>query len=670
MPSVALARKHLAYASAIVATGLLAAAFAVLFRGALHLAFTRLFRAPDVLRAFQTCPPALRIAIPTVGGALAAALGVFAARRAGGHGVAEVLEAVVLGRGRVSLSTTAWKATGSFAAMVTGGSVGREGPLLQFGAAAGTWVAERLGLDAKQGRALVAAGTAAGFAAAYNTPIAAVLFVLEVVTGVISLDVVLPVMVATALATAATRLAIGPGPLYGLRGFSLGSPVEFSSYAGLGIVSGLVGAGFMSLLGAGARAASRLSVPAPARGAIGGLAVGICVLGLPEVAGNGYEALQQMLDARFAAGTLALLLVAKALATTASVSTGSPGGVFTPSMFLGGAAGGLLGAAVHAVAPAHGPLGGYVLVGMAGAIAATTHAPVMAAALAFELSGDYGIVLPLLVATVLATAVARRLRPDSIYTEELRRRGIPWEGTLAQRLARAVRAADIMEKDPFTVEHGAPVGKALDILARTRARVVFVVGGPAVGAIDLHVAAQIWSGGRQTPPGQTCGELAAPVPMARPDDSLLELGEKLAPVDWGEIPIVGAARGRLDGVVTRRALVAAFDRELLQRDLLYTRVVSFEGQNEAADYLELPRGHRVEIIAPPAVAVGAPVDVAGTRARRRVTILGVRRSARGEGAPEWLEPETVRVTSDSDRWLVVGPAQAIEDLRRAASTPD
>jgi CIC family chloride channel protein len=286
----------------------------------------------------------------------------------------------------------------------------------------------------------------------------------------------------------------------------------------------------------------------------------------------------------------------------------------------------------------------------------------MAAALAFELSGDYGVVLPLLVATVLATAVARRFRPDSIYTEELRRRGIPWEGTLAQRLARAVRAVDIMEKDPFTVAHAAPVEKALDILARTRARVVFVVGGPAVGAIDLHVAAEIWSGGRQTPAGQTCGELAAAVPIARPEDSLLELGEKLAPVDWGEIPIVGAAGG-LDGVVTRRALVAAFDRELLQRDLLYTRVVSFEGQNEAADYLELPRGHRVEIIAPPAGAIGAPVDVAGTRAARRVTILGVRRSARGDRAPEWLEPETIRATSDSDRWLVVGPAKAIEDLR-------
>ena len=656
------ASKHLAYALAIAATGLMAAAVAILFRSGLHAAFTHLLRAPDVLRAFAGLPGPLRVLVPTLGGAGAASLGVLAARRAGGHGVAEVLEAVALGRGRVSITTAAWKAAGSFVAMVTGGSVGREGPLLQLGAAAGTWVGDALGIDARRGRALVAAGTAAGFAAAYNTPIAAVLFVVEVVTGLLTLEVVLPVMVCTALSTLVTRVALGAGPIYGLRGFALGTPEELGAYAVLGLVAGFVGAGFMSLLGAGASAVGRLRIPAVARGALGGLVVGLCVLALPEVAGNGYEALQQMLDGKFAVGALALLLIVKAVATTASVSTGSPGGVFTPSMFIGGAAGGVLGAAMHAIVPGPSPLGGYVLVGMAGAVAATTHAPVMASALAFELSGDYGIVLPLLITTVLATAVARRLRPDSIYTEELRRRGIAWEGTLAQRLARAVRAADIMEKDPFTVDGAAPVADALAILANTRARVVFVIGGPTVGAIDLHLAAEIWSGAHRAPPGQTCRDVAAAVPAARPEDDLLTLGEKLAPIDWGEIPVVGAA-GRMQGVVTRRALVAAFDRELLQRDLLYTRVVSFEGSHEAADYLELPRGHRVEIIAPPAAALGTPVDVTALRTRSRVTILGVRRSTRGGPAPTWLEPEAVPATAESDRWLVVGPAEAIEVLR-------
>jgi CIC family chloride channel protein len=657
-------KHHLRYAAAIVGVGAAAGAFAIAFRGAMHLLFAHLYGAVDVLEAFNALPAALRVLVPVAGGAAAATLGVIAARRAGGHGVAEILEAVVLGRGRVSARTTLWKALGSFAALATGGSVGREGPLLQFGAAAGSAAGDHFAVGPKRARALVAAGTAAGFAAAYNTPIAAVLFVLEVVTGLITLEVVLPVVVATAIATWLTRLALGGGPLYGLRLFSLVSGRELGAYAVLGVLTGLVGPAFMSLLSTGTRAFRRVPLPAGARGALGGLVVGLLALQLPEVTGNGYEAIQLMLDARYGVAMLGLLLVAKALATTASVSSGSPGGVFTPSLFLGAATGGIVGAVVHLLLPSHGFLGGYVLVGMAGAIAATTHAPVMATVLGFELSGDYAIVVPLFVATVLATVVARRLRADSIYTEELRRRGIAWEGTLTQRLARAARARDIFEQDPYVVAETDPLAVALERLARTRARVVFVTGGAHVRAIDLHLAAEHWSGGRKDPPDATCGAVAVPVPAASPDDDLLVLSEKLFDVDWGEIPVVDAAvePGRPIGVVTRRALLAAFDRELLDRDLLYTRVVWFEGQHASADYLELPRGYRVEVIAPPASAVGGAVDAAALRARAGVIVLGVRRAPAG-APPEWLAAESIERTAETDRWMVVGPAEAITRLR-------
>jgi CIC family chloride channel protein len=658
------AKQHGRYAVAIAVVGILAGAFAIVFRAASQLVFERGYGAADVVRAFQRLPGVARLLLPAAGGAAAAALGVVASRRAGGHGVAEILEAVALGRGAISMRTTLWKALGSFAAIVSGGSIGREGPLLQVGAASGSTVAARLRCDPKRGRALVAAGTAAGFAAAYNTPIAAVLFVLEIVTGVITLDVALPAVVATVIATSLTRFALGAGPLYGLRTFSLQSSLELVAYAALGLLAGLVGPAFIALLSAGNRAFRRLPVPVPARGAIGGLIVGALALRLPEVTGNGYEVIQLMLNASYGGGVLVVLLLAKAIATTASVSSGSPGGVFTPSLFLGAATGGIAGALVHVMLPSHGFLGGYVLVGMAGAIAATTHAPVMATVLGFELSGDYAIVLPLMIATVLATVVARRLRRDSIYTEELRRRGIAWEGTLAQRVARTVRARDIFEMDPRTVDENAPVAAALDILAASRARVVFVTGQRAVRAIDLHRAAELWSRTRRLPEGATCGDVAVAVPSARPDDNLLDLSAKLFEVDWGEIPVIEPEHpGRPIGLVTRRALMAAFDRELLERDMLSTRVVWFEGQSQAADYLELPRGQRVEIIAPPPSAVGRPVDVAGLRSGARVNVLGVRRSSRATSQLDWLEPETVATTSADDRWIVVGSGDAIERLR-------
>jgi CIC family chloride channel protein len=646
----------------MLAVGVAAGLFGIVFRGGLTLAYRAIFGAPDVLSAFERAPALWRVGFPVLGGAVAGGLGIVASRGAGGHGVAEILEAVVLGRGRISLRTALWKAAGCFSAIVGGGSLGREGPLLQVGAAAGFAIADRTGLPPRRVRALVAAGTAAGFAAAYNTPIAAVLFVIEIVTGIVSLEVVLPIIVATTIATLMTRATLGPGPLYGPHAFALLSARELLAYAALGVLAGVVAAAFMGALARGARLFARVAAFAPVRGALGGLVVGLLALALPDVTGNGYEVIQRMLDGHIGVAMLAILLVAKAVATTASVSSGSPGGVFTPSLFLGAAIGGLVGAAVAAVLPAHGLPGGYVLVGMAGAIAATTHAPIMASVLGFELAGDYGVVLPLFIATVLATLVARRLRPDSIYTEELRRRGIPWETTLEQRIASGVRARDILELDPFTIDGAAPVQAALDILAGSRARVVFVTGGPAVRAIDLHRAATLWNAADASARAGTCGAVAEPVATATPDESLLVLSEKLFHIDWGELPVVDAAHPeRLLGVVSRRTLLGTFDRELLQRDQLLTRVAWFEGQTETADFLELPRGHRVEVIAPPRAAVGSAVDVNGLRTDGHINVLAVRRAGTGSA---WRDPATARddVRAD-DRWMVAGSAEAIERLR-------
>jgi CIC family chloride channel protein len=163
------------------------------------------------------------------------------------------------------------------------------------------------------------------------------------------------------------------------------------------------------------------------------LLAGGVVAFLPEVAGNGYEPLDALLDVRFSIGFVAVLLVCKPLATCASVSSGSPGGVFTPALMLGGTLGFLFGACLQSFGMAVGAPGGYALVGMAAATAATTHAPLMGAVMAFELSGDYAIVLPLVLATAVATAISRGLRKDSIYGAELRRRGIGWQMTLDGR---------------------------------------------------------------------------------------------------------------------------------------------------------------------------------------------------------------------------------------------
>jgi CIC family chloride channel protein len=416
----------------LLVVALAAALFALAFRWALLLVVQGLSGATDVVSAMRALPVYARWSLPALGGLLAGMIGMLSARFGSSQGVSDVMEAVVLGRRRISLRVTLLKSLASWCAIATGGSLGREGPLIQFGGAVAQFVSTRLRLSPTHSRRLIAAGAAAGFAAAYNTPFAAVLFVLEVVTGVVVLDAILPALIATSIATALVRAAAGERAIYGERVFHLQAPLELLAFAGLAIVAALAAQAFMRLLSFGERLFRRSRLPLPWRPALGGLIAGACVAVLPEIAGNGYEPLNVLLDGEFTPGFVLLLALGKALATTASVSSGSPGGVFTPTLLIGGATGFLYCTALSHVAQL-GPPGGYALVGMAAATAASTHAPLMAAVMVFELSGDYAIALPLVLATALATLVSRWLRRESIYTAELKERGIAWELTIDGR---------------------------------------------------------------------------------------------------------------------------------------------------------------------------------------------------------------------------------------------
>ncbi|MEO8699060.1 MAG: chloride channel protein [Kofleriaceae bacterium] len=418
-----------------------AAAFAIAFRASLAIAWDLAAGAGDVVSALTAAPWWLRILLPAAGAVVAGVLVRIAARRPESHGVGGVMEAVALGRVSLSLPVAVLRAAASWFAIACGGSLGREGALIQFGGAAGGDLGARLSLALDERRVLVAAGTAAGFAAAYNTPLAAVAFVLEVVAGVVVIDTIVPTLVATVIATALTRLAVGEGPIYGLRAFVFADPRELVAFGLLGVVCAFAGLGFMRLVGATDVAFRR--IPTPWRQALGGLGAGAIIAVVPAVAGNGYEPLGAILDGKLAILTIAWLVLAKSFATAASVGSGTPGGMFTPSMLIGGCLGYLVGVGLDAAGFAVSAPGGYALVGMAAAVAATTHAPLMAAVLAFEVSGDYGVVLPLVLATAIATAIARKLGRDSVYTAELRARGITWELTMSGR-----RVTETNERDP------------------------------------------------------------------------------------------------------------------------------------------------------------------------------------------------------------------------------
>ena len=417
---------------ALVAVAAGAAAFAVTFRALLAGAYLRFFRAGNVVDAITRLPLALRFAVPVAGGFLAGAVSRLRAQRR--QGVSNVMEAVVLGNVRLSLRATAARVAASWVAIASGLSIGREGPLIEFGGSLGASIGRLGSLPVRQTRVLVAAGTAAGFAAAYNTPFAAVLFVLETIIGIAALEAVVPTVAATVLATTLTRAVVGGGPIYGARTFTTTSHWEFASFVVVAVLGAAVATIFKRTLGLFESLFERGALRQPLRSGVGGLLVGAIAMFLPQVVGNGYEPLNLLLDEAMLPRLLAALLVAKILATSSSVSSGIPGGIFTPVLLVGGIVGALWGhfTALWWAAPA-AHIGSYALVGMAATTAASIHAPLTAAVLVFELSGDYAIVLPLLLVTALATATSRWFGAASVYEAELLRRGLRWELALEGR---------------------------------------------------------------------------------------------------------------------------------------------------------------------------------------------------------------------------------------------
>lgn len=430
----------------VVAVG--AALFAIAFRASLGLVYRALYGADNVVDAIANLPLWLRLLVPVAAAAVAGTIPLL--RKRPQQNVSNVMEAIALGKVQLSLRATTTRVASSWAAIAGGMSIGREGPLIEFGGALGARMGTLLSMSLNRTRVLVAAGTAAGFAAAYNTPFAAVLFVVETIAGVTAPVLLLPAMGAAFVATAMTRAIVGAGPIYGQREFGLGSYLEFFSFAVLGVAAALAAVGFKGVLRFAENWFDSHPVRQPYRAMMGGFIVGAIAMWLPAVAGNGYEPLNDLLDRPAAVAPVALLLVAKVIATSGSVASGVPGGIFTPMLLVGAALGTAWSHLLHEITSVEPSVGSLALVGMAATTAASIHAPLTAAVMIFELSGDYPIVLPLVLATAVSTAVSRALGSESVYETELRKRGLGWDITLEGRQVRSkgTRSARPAEPHP------------------------------------------------------------------------------------------------------------------------------------------------------------------------------------------------------------------------------
>jgi chloride channel protein, CIC family len=364
-----------------------------------------------------------RALVPMIGGVLAGLVLHLAGRALASARAIDYMEAVLVGDGRIGFRATLVNALSSLLTISSGGSIGREGAMVQLAAMIGS----RLGLLAHAPiprlRLMVACGGAAGIAAAYNAPIAGALFVSEIVLGSIAMESFGPLVVASVTASATIHKFLGYGPVYDVPHVQFLHNWELVLYVVLGVILGHLAPPFLALLDFAKRCFARLRLPLYWQLGVGGLIVGVISIFVPQVWGNGYSVVGTILYGELAGLWLLAVLAAKVVATSATVGSRAVGGVFTPTLFIGCALGALFGGVVHDALPAHtSQPAAYALIGMGGFLAATTHAPLTSILMLFELTGDYEIVLPLMLACVVAHFTAKVYRHgESIYHDTLTR---------------------------------------------------------------------------------------------------------------------------------------------------------------------------------------------------------------------------------------------------------
>ena len=361
-----------------------------------------------------------QLLVPAMGGVLAGTILLFGQKWSTAGQSADFMEAVVLGNGVIRMRATTVKTLSSLVSLSTGGSLGREGPMVQLASMLGSLIGRVAKFSPARLRLLVACGAAAGIACSNNAPLAGAFFVAEIVLGSIAMESIGPLIVTSVVATVIASQFLGAKPIYNLPPFTIVPNWQLIAHALLGVVAGLAAPLFLLLLRGGENIFSRLHAPAPVKLGLGGLVVGALSINFP-VWGNGYGVAESILNQHWAWQALLLILVFKVLATVATTGSGAVGGVFTPTLFVGAALGALYGTLLHHLLPNTTiAVSDFAVVGMGCFLAAMTRAPIMSILIMFEFTRQDAVIMPLMLACVSSFFVARSISPESVYSRKLR----------------------------------------------------------------------------------------------------------------------------------------------------------------------------------------------------------------------------------------------------------
>jgi CIC family chloride channel protein len=516
------------------------------------------------------------ILLPAIGGLVVGLLIYYGAREAKGHGVPEVMEAVAVGGGRIRPRVAVVKSLASSICIGSGGSVGREGPIVQIGSSFGSAIGQWLKLSDEWVRTLVACGAAGGISATFNTPIGGTFFALEVILGRFMTPKFGFVVISAVAADVISRIFLGGQATFGIVAYTLVSYWEMLAYALLGVLSGLAAVAFVRLLYKCEDIFDAWHIPEYLKPAVGGIGIGLIGLYSYDLFGVGYGdvywvssmGVDQALIGKIALQSLIILLVLKLIATSLSIGSGGSGGIFAPSLFIGAMLGGAFGTIAHQLFPSYLALpGAYALVGMAAVFAGAAWAPITAIIMLFEMTTDYTIVLPLMIAVVISTVVSRSLSRETIYTLKLVRRGIDIRQLEQTTPMRTVTVAQAMTRSFPSVLPTTPIPELVGKLRKTGHHGFPVVDeeGNFCGMVTLSDVEATMSKGN--PEGVTVRDIASrSVIVAYPDEYLHDVLVKMGARELGRIPVVDRTNPeRLLGILRRHDIIRAYGKAVARK---------------------------------------------------------------------------------------------------------
>jgi CIC family chloride channel protein len=605
--------------------------------------------------------------IPAVGGLIVGPLIYFFAPEAKGHGVPEVMQAILLRGGTIRPRVALIKALASAITIGTGGSVGREGPIIQIGSSIGSAVGQFFKLPSSRLKTLVGCGAAAGIAAAFNAPIAGALFAVEIILMDFAVAQFSPIVISSVMATVISHSYEGNFAAFTVNAYEYVSPYEIGFYFILGAISGLVSYLFIKVLYYSEEYFDeRLNMPEYLKPVVGGLAIGLIALLYPQVMGVGYDSINVALHGEMIWYIALILIFVKIIATSLTLGSGGSGGIFAPSLFMGAMLGGFFGYFVHLLFPdiSAGP-GAYALVAMGGLVAGTTRAPVTAIIIVFELTNDYNIILPLMITVVISTILSSKLTRESIYTLKLVLRNIHIKEGTASNIMESIFVNEVYTTDYDSINISDDFSTVVNKVIQGRGRKFPVVdnNNKLKGVILVSTIKDYLFEKDELQNLLIASDLLSPTfDTVTLEDNCQTALDKMKKYDFEGLPVVDAKdNSSVIGMIWRKDIQDAYDKAIERREISSNLAskINMKGNETSVQFLE---GYSVAEIVPPSSFIGQSIRTLNVRAKYGVDILSIK-SQKGKQESVIAIPNPDHIIDKDEILVIAGETKNINLLK-------